>query len=187
MIFDNSVIVDIEATGGIPQISRVIEVGIVVFEKGKKILEWDTLVNPRQRIPKFIQNHIGITDKMVADAPLFRVIALKLREILDGKLLIAHNVSVDLAYLQTEFSFLGLTYSPKVFCTLKLSQKLYPIFRKHGLDSVVDRLNIKTKSRHRALGDVLIVCQLLQQMQKDFSRKYLDSTMKTLMFQLNKK
>ena len=43
MIFDNSVIVDIEATGGIPQISRIIEIGIVVFEKGKKILEWDTL------------------------------------------------------------------------------------------------------------------------------------------------
>ena len=31
MIFDNSVIVDIEATGGIPQISRIIEIGIVVF------------------------------------------------------------------------------------------------------------------------------------------------------------
>ena len=132
MIFDNSVIVDIEATGGIPQISRIIEIGIVVFEKGKKVLEWDTLVNPKKNIPMFIQNHIGITNKMVEDAPIFRGIAMRLREILDGKLLIAHNVFVDLAYLQTEFNLLGLKYSPEIFCSLKLSQKLYPIFRKHG-------------------------------------------------------
>ena len=79
MIFDNSVIVDIEATGGIPQISRIIEIGIVVFEKGKKVLEWDTLVNPKKNIPMFIQNHIGITNKMVEDAPIFRGIAKKMR------------------------------------------------------------------------------------------------------------
>ena len=136
MIFDNSVVVDIEATGGIPQTAKIIEIGIVAFEKGKKILEWDTLINPRRKIPKFIQNHIGITDEMVEDAPLFRVVTKKIREILDGKLLIAHNVFVDLAYLQREFSFLGFRYSPKVFCSLKLSQTLYPIFRKHGLDSI---------------------------------------------------
>ena len=46
MIFDNSVVVDIEATGGIPQTAKIIEIGIVAFEKGKKILEWDTLINP---------------------------------------------------------------------------------------------------------------------------------------------
>ena len=185
MIFDNSVVVDIEATGGFPQSARIIEIGVVAFEKGKKVLEWETLVNPKKKIPRFIQNHIGITDEMVEDAPLFRVVSKKLREILDGKLLIAHNVSIDLAYLQREFNFLGLNYSPQVFCSLKLSQKLYPIFRKHGLDSIVDRFDIHTKRRHRALGDVLIVCQLLQQMQKDFSNQYLDSAIKTLMTQLN--
>ena len=174
MIFNNSVVVDIEATGGFPQSARIIEIGVVAFEEGKKVLEWETLVNPKKRIPRFIQNHIGITDEMVEDAPLFRVVAKRLREILDGKLLIAHNVFVDLAYLQREFNFLGLKYSPQVFCSLKLSQKLYPIFRKHGLDSIVDRF-IYTDRRHRALGDVLIVCELLKQMQKDFSNQYLDS------------
>ena len=92
MIFNNSVVVDIEATGGFPQSARIIEIGVVAFEEGKKVLEWETLVNPKKRIPRFIQNHIGITDEMVEDAPLFRVVAKRLREILDGKLLIAHNV-----------------------------------------------------------------------------------------------
>ena len=99
--------------------------------------------------------------------------------------MIAHNVFVDLAYLQREFSFLGFRYSPKVFCSLKLSQTLYPIFRKHGLDSVVDRLNIQTEHRHRALGDVLIVCKMLEQMQKDFSAQYLNSAIRTVMANLN--
>ncbi len=185
MIFNNSVVVDIEATGGFPQSARIIEIGVVAFEEGKKVLEWETLVNPKKRIPRFIQNHIGITDEMVEDAPLFRVVAKRLREILDGKLLIAHNVFVDLAYLQREFNFLGLKYSPQVFCSLKLSQKLYPIFRKHGLDSIVDRFEIYTDRRHRALGDVLIVCELLKQMQKDFSNQYLDSVIRNVMNQLN--
>ena len=60
-----------------------------------------------------------------------------------------------------------------------------PIFRKHGLDSIVDRFEIYTDRRHRALGDVLIVCELLKQMQKDFSNQYLDSVIRNVMNQLN--
>ena len=107
MIFDNSVILDIEATGGIPLSSNIIEVGLIVFEKGKKTLEWEALVNPNKKIPKFIQKHIGITNEMVEDAPPFKDIADKLKKTLHGKLLIAHNAFVDLAFLQKEFKLLG--------------------------------------------------------------------------------
>ena len=36
MIFNNSVVVDIEATGGFPQSARIIEIGVVLLKKAKK-------------------------------------------------------------------------------------------------------------------------------------------------------
>ena len=196
MIFDNSVILDIEATNGIPNRSRIIEIGLVVFEKGKKIMEWETLINPDRKISKFIQNYIGITNEMVKNAPKFCDISEELTAILDGKLLIAHNAFTDLEFLQKEFQRLKISYKPKILCSLKLSQRLYPIFRKHGLDSVVNRhgipsvsrsLGIDNIKRHRALGDVFIVWFLLQQMQKDFEKNYLQASIDNIFKQINRK
>ncbi len=187
MIFDNSVILDIEATDGVPRNARIIEVGLVVFKNGKKVMEWERLINPDRRISKFIQGYIGITNKMVENAPKFQKISQELFDILQGKLLIAHNAFIDLEFLQKEFCRLKIKYNPKILCSLKLSQRVYPIFRKHGLDSVVDRLGIKTTKRHRALGDVLIVQDLLQQMQRDFGRTYLQSNIDSVMLQINRK
>lgn len=185
MIFDNSVIVDIEATGGVPKTSNIIEVGLLSFEKGKKILEWEALVNPPKKIPTFIQRHIGITNEMVKKAPIFKDISKELKDIIKDKMLIAHNVFIDLEFLRKEFRVTGYDYNPKLLCSLKLSQKLYPIFRKHGLDSVIERLEIKTTKRHRALGDVFIVWEMLQQMQRDFSQGYLKDVVKSVIKQIN--
>ena len=196
MFFDNSVILDIEATGGVPNSARIIEIGLIVFEGGKKVYEWESLINPGRKISKFIQQYIGITNKMVETAPSFKDIYPELAKILNDKLLIAHNAFTDLGFLQKEFNRLQIHYNPTILCSLKLSQKIYPIYRKHGLDSVVNRhglenvlnsLNIKEIKRHRALGDVFIVWFLLQQMQRDFKTAYLESNIKTILEQVNRK
>jgi DNA polymerase-3 subunit epsilon len=196
MIFDNSVILDIEATGGVPKQSRIIEIGLIVFQNGKKVMEWERLINPNRRISRFIQNYIGISNEMVQEAPKFEDISEELTEILDGKLLIAHNAFTDLEFLQKEFRRLKVDYKPQILCSLKLSQKIYPIFRKHGLDSVIERhgissvlksLGIDSIKRHRALGDVFIVWFLLQQMERDFDTTYLQSNINNILKQINLK
>src|SRR5690554_6061113 len=66
---------DIETTGGNPQRDRITEIGIRFWRAGEVVGEWQTLLNPEARIAGFIERLTGITNAMVADAPLFADIA----------------------------------------------------------------------------------------------------------------
>jgi DNA polymerase III subunit epsilon len=45
----------------------------------------------------------------------------------------------------------------KTLCTVRLSRKLYPQHKGHGLDAIMQRHGLTTLSRHRAMGDVDLV------------------------------
>jgi DNA polymerase-3 subunit epsilon len=63
--------VDIETTGGYAASNGITEIAVFVHD-GLKIMDrFETLINPRQTIPYFIQTMTGITNEMVADAPVF--------------------------------------------------------------------------------------------------------------------
>ncbi len=65
------VINDLETTGGRVTSDRVTEVGLIEVRNGEITDEWQTLVNPQAWISPFIERHTGITNEMVAGAPLF--------------------------------------------------------------------------------------------------------------------
>jgi DNA polymerase-3 subunit epsilon len=50
----------------------------------------------------------------------------------------------------------------KTLCTVRLSRKLYPQHKSHGLDAIMQRHGLTTLSRHRAMGDVDLVQGFLQ-------------------------
>ena len=60
-----------------------------------------------------------------------------------------------------EFRRLGLEYSPKVLCTVKLSRRLYPQERRHNLDSLIQRHSLSCDTRHRALADARATVDVL--------------------------
>ncbi|NBW01248.1 MAG: ethanolamine utilization protein, partial [Betaproteobacteria bacterium] len=63
------VFVDLETTGATATRDRITEIGIVqVSERG--VERFNQLIYPQTRIPDFIQRLTGITDEMVADAPV---------------------------------------------------------------------------------------------------------------------
>jgi DNA polymerase-3 subunit epsilon len=51
----------------------------------------------------------------------------------------------------------------KTLCTVRLSRLLYPQFKSHGLDAIMQRHGLKTAARHRAMGDVDMVLAWLAQ------------------------
>ena len=71
-------IVDIETTGGYAAANGITEICIQVFDGEKVIEQFETLINPDQVIPKYIQAFTGITNEMVQDAPCFEDIAEKI-------------------------------------------------------------------------------------------------------------
>ncbi|HYA28294.1 MAG TPA: exonuclease domain-containing protein, partial [Acidobacteriota bacterium] len=155
-------IVDVETTGATPSHDRVTEIGILRVEKGCIIDEWSSLVNPETRIPPAIETLTGITNAMVAQAPTFRELADEILARLQGRLLVAHNARFDYGFIKNELCRLGVEFTPKLLCTVRLSRKLYPGYSHHNLDAIIERYGLNCAARHRALGDVRILWQFLQ-------------------------
>ncbi len=158
--------VDLETTGGMAAQHRVIEVGIVLLERGEIIEEWSTLVQPGIRIPPAIARFTGIDDSMVADAPPFADVASEVRRRLDGRLFVAHNARFDYGFLRAEFRRLGVRFSAPVLCTVKLSRALYPEHARHNLDTLMERFGLSCAARHRALGDAQVLPELIAAMER---------------------
>ncbi|TXI45656.1 3'-5' exonuclease family protein [Methylophilus sp.] len=158
---------DLETTGATPLRDRITEIALVRFDDGVETVRWQTLVNPQQPIPPFIQSLTGISDAMVADAPLFAEVADKLLALLEGSVLAAHNVRFDHGFLKSEFKRLNITLRQKVLCTVKLSRLLYPQHYSHGIDAIVARHQITGLARHRAMGDVEAILIMLNDAKRD--------------------
>lgn len=150
--------VDLETTGAMAAADRVTEVGIVLVDE-TGVREWSSLVNPEAPIPPFIEQLTGISDEMVAGAPLFGQVAGEVLALLEGRLFIAHNARFDYGFLRNEFGRLGVDFRATVLCTVKLSRRLYPQHHKHSLDSLIQRHGLCVDGRHRALGDARLIHQ----------------------------
>lgn len=171
--------VDIETTGGPAQRESITEIGIVqVDEDG--VREWSTLVRPDSRIPDTIRRLTGIDDAMVADAPRFAEIADAVFDRLDGRLFVAHNARFDHGHLRAAFRRAGLDIRPQVLCTVKLSRRLFPDHRRHGLDHLIERHGLAVTERHRALGDAHLLWQFWQKIHDRFPPGHIAAVVREL-------
>ncbi len=171
--------VDIETTGGPAQRESITEIAIVqVDEDG--VREWSTLVRPESRIPDTIRRLTGIDDAMVADAPRFADIADEVFDRLDGRLFVAHNARFDHGHLRAAFRRAGLDIRPQVLCTVKLSRRLFPDHRRHGLDQLIERHGLVVADRHRALGDARALWQFWQRLHERFPPGRIEAAVREL-------
>ena len=61
--------------------------------------QYSTLVNPEVKIDWYVTKLTGITNKMVANAPLFKDVAKEIYELTKGKIFVAHDVDFDYKFL----------------------------------------------------------------------------------------
>jgi len=170
-------IVDIETTGSYASANGITEVAIYVFD-GKKVVEkFETLINPGQPIPRYIQSFTGITDEMVADAPEFENVAENISRLLNENIFIAHNVNFDYSFLKSHLLRAGHDLRSKKLCTVRLSRRIFPGFPSYSLGNLCRSLEIDINNRHRAGGDaeatVKIFSKLLENDKEDFIAKSL--------------
>lgn len=151
------VLLDLETTGGNPVNDRITEIAAVRIEHGIEVARWSTLVNPSSHISGFIEQLTGISNAMVATAPTFSEVAKPLLALLDGAVLVAHNVRFDHGFLLNELARLEVALRIKTLCTVRLSRLLYPQFKSHGLDAIMQRHGLVSTARHRAMGDVEVM------------------------------
>lgn len=155
--------VDIETTGTSVYHDRIIEIAIVTVKDGLIIDQFDTLVNPQSPVSPFITQMTGISPEVLEEAPSFRELCDEIYGRLENTLFVAHNVRFDYGFIKNEFRNQGKQFSLKQLCTVKLSRSLFPRFRKHNLDSIIERHGIVCEARHRALGDTLATYEFYKQ------------------------
>jgi len=170
-------VIDFETTGTAPKNSRTIEVGIVKIENLKIVDSYQSLINPQQLIPPFIESLTGINNEDVLDAPPFEDIAQEIKDFIDGTILIGHNLPFDYAFLSAEFERAEIIL-PKLqqVCTLKLSRSLYPELKSKSLGNMVKHFRFRHKDVHRALGDATatakVFLKILKKLKDEHNYEY---------------
>ncbi len=159
-------IVDVETTGTSPVYHRIIEIAILRIERGTIVHKFESLVNPERYISPLIEQITGISNTDVEKAPTFDEIADDVLKMLRNAIFVAHNARFDLAFLKSELSNIGKRFQPRSLCTVKLSRRLFPQYRRHDLSSVIEQHNLSCSDRHRAMGDARAVYDFLRVVRK---------------------
>lgn len=154
-------VVDIETTGGHPSGNGITEISILVHDGLKVVDAYETLVNPRQNIPEYIQALTGISNDMVTDAPVFEEVAEKIYDLLYDKVFVAHNVNFDFSFIHHQLATAGFDLQTKKLCTVRMSRKILPGHSSYSLGKLCSALKINLNNRHRAGGDAAATAILL--------------------------
>lgn len=164
-------VLDVETTGLHPTGGdRIIEIAVAVSQGGEISETFVSLVNPQRPISPGAQRVNGITAAMVANAPLFRDVALDVLRLLDDVVLVGHNTPFDLGFLSTEMFLAGRALPSLVALdTLRLAREVY-VSGSYALGTIAAGLGVHVEGQaHRAMADVLMTHGVLQQLIADLA------------------
>ncbi|WP_273849923.1 3'-5' exonuclease [Guptibacillus spartinae] len=139
----------------------VCSIGLVEYEHGQLVREYYRLVKPKQNVFSGINVSIhGITKEDVANEPEFDVLwKEEIRDLVEGKFLIAHNAQFDMSVLRAVLDQYNLPYPMLAYnCTVNLSKKTWTL-PKYKLNVVSDYLGIQL-DHHHALDDARASAQI---------------------------
>lgn len=157
---------DVETTGLNADSDRIIEIGAVLFEKGKPTKVFSSLVNPKIPVPASatVINHI--TNEMVMRAPaeeqVYPELIRFLENALNGETIIcAHNASFDMKFLSKTFERLGYNANIIYIDTLSIARYMLPDLDNHKQITVAKHLGIANPNAHRAASDAEVCGYIL--------------------------
>jgi DNA polymerase III subunit epsilon len=168
--------IDTETTGREAGEDRIVELGIVIFERGQVVLEKGWLIHPERPIPKEATDVHGITDDDVATSPTFAEALPEIFEALSGALPLAYNAEFDENFLLAELARSGSTEAelPPAFRKditwvdpLSWARELQKEEKSRALGDVCERLGIALESAHRATHDAKAAGQVLTHFLRD--------------------
>ena len=147
---------DTETNGYGGDLCEMTEVGAVLVGGGELHETYDSLVQVERPLSRGIQRFTGITQGMVDGAPPPDEVLPEIADLLEGRVLVAHNARFDVGVLRQAFERGGLDWpKPPVLCTVQLARRFAPLVRRRGLASLAGSLGIDVDEVHRALPDAL--------------------------------
>ena len=159
---DTYVVFDIETTGFSSVKDHIIEIGAVKVENGRMTERYSTFVNPGVPIPFRITSLTSITDEMVMDSPKIDVVLPEFLAFVGDAVLVAHNASFDVGFIEQNCKNLGLPHEYTYLDTVALARVLLPTLSKYKLNVVAKALGISLENHHRAVDDAGATAEIFE-------------------------
>ncbi len=157
------VVADLEATGSLIGVDKIIEVGLALVRGGEVVDRLDSLVRSRRQVSHHVRRLTGIDPRSLRTAPSFGDLAPRIAELLgEADAFVAHDVWFDLAFLRWELGRHGHAMSVMpALCTLKLARLLWPDLDSWRLQDLSRRFAVAHENPHRAGEDALATAGVL--------------------------
>ncbi|WP_161877913.1 PolC-type DNA polymerase III [Alkalibacterium sp. MB6] len=156
------VVFDVETTGLSAIYDNIIELAGVKMHKGNVIEEFQEFIDPGHPLSETTVQLTGITDEMVKGSKTEEEVLKAFKEFAEGTILVAHNASFDMGFLNTAYKKhdLGQSNLP-VIDTLEFSRFVNPTFKSHRLNTLAKRFKVNLEQHHRAIYDAQTTGNLL--------------------------
>lgn len=154
------VVLDTETTGLDRKTDRIVEISLARYENGAQVDLYTTLIDPQIPIPLAASRVNHITDADVAGAPTFAQVWPDVLRMMQGALIVGHNVTFDLDMIGYSMPDSAAPLDVQYLDTLTLSKKAFPGRDTYKLASLVKDLGISATQTHRAGDDVALTSQL---------------------------
>ena len=167
-------VLDFETSGLSPSVgSRVTEVAVVLWQDGREVGSYQSLMNASVRVPAEIERLTGISNAMLRTAPPAATVMREVADFVGGIPLVAHNAAFDRKFWDHELGLLGRQRQQEFACTLLLARRLLPQAPDHKLGTLTRWAGLPDAGRaHRALADARMAAHLLQYLLETASRKH---------------
>lgn len=161
------VVFDLETTGVDRERCEAVEAAAVRLEDGREVAHFETLLRPQGPIPPGATAVHGITDAMVANAPLPGPALRAFLAFLGERDLVAHNgANFDFPVLRRLAREHGLPLPRNaVFDSLALARQLHP-GEGNRLEDLMARYGVRADARHRALADCRALAAVFLRLQE---------------------
>jgi DNA polymerase III epsilon subunit-like protein len=144
-------VLDTETTGLTPRSDKIIELAIQRFEGGEKVAEYESLFQAGQSIPPHVQVLTRIKPSDLEGKPEFAAGAQKFASLLEGVVLVGHNIPFDMGMLKGE----GIDLEGKPWIdSAMLASLVFPEELSWSLGYISTTLDLPHEPKHRAMGDV---------------------------------
>lgn len=149
------VVFDVETTGLSAVYDTIIELAAVKMYKGNVIDKFEAFINPGHPLSQTTIALTGITDDMVQKQGKPEKEVLEAFKVFSKDcILVAHNVSFDMGFLNTSYVKVGLEEDKSpVIDTLELSRVLHTELKSHRLNVLAKKYGVALEQHHRAIYD----------------------------------
>ncbi len=155
----------LRSSGSSALTAKIYELGACIIENG--ILQEKTFhryINPHMDIDSEILFEENLRQETLNRAPEIDTVMRDFYEFAKDTVLVGHNASNTISFLNTALTNTGLTFDPPFIDTLRVSREIIPTIKSGKFNKVCDALEIKTGDITDALKEAEITAVILNKL-----------------------